>query len=185
VNRGAIVLFFCIFLASPASASPQTCWISGNCGQYVGKRLWVAIPAGNPNTVEATLTRGDWTTSRTLKLKTGASFLVAGIENPESGSPDYRVKLADGRTAWVESASPFLVGFDPIASAKNAAAECARRGQPKIGMTVLELTGTCWGKPRHIVKKTTASGTEERFLYGLGHIVKLTDGRVSEIISSQ
>jgi hypothetical protein len=43
-----------------------------------------------------------------------------------------------------------------------------------------ELIETCWRKPARIVKKTTAAGIEETYIYGPGHVVKLIDGRVSE-----
>jgi hypothetical protein len=32
-------------------------------------------------------------------------------------------------------------------------------------------------QPLRIVKKTTATGVEENFVYGVGHMVKFTDGR--------
>jgi hypothetical protein len=43
----------------------------------------------------------------------------------------------------------------------------------------------CRGKPLRIVKKTTATGVEENFVYGVGHIVKFTDGKVSEIVEAR
>lgn len=152
---------------SIAFASPFNCWIPDQptCNQYVGKRLWVAISAGNPNVVEVTFTRGDWTTSRTLKLKTGASFLVTGVVGDQVGSIDYAVRLDDGRTGWVGTSGPFLIDFDPVARNKQAAAECVRRGQPRIGMTGSELTASCWGKPLRVVKKTTAAAVEESYVY--------------------
>jgi hypothetical protein len=52
-------------------------------------------------------------------------------------------------------------------------------------MTGTELTETCWGKPIRVVKKTTAAGIEENYLYGAGHLVKLSDGKVFEIIEAR
>lgn len=180
----AIVFLAVLFAISPALASPSTCWIGDppTCKRYVGKRLWVYIPAGNPNVVEVTFTRGDWTTARTAKLKSGASFLVTGVVEAGIGSSDYAVRLDDGRSGWAGTSSPFLIDFDPAARAKAASAECERRGQPKIGMTSVELVETCWRKPSRIVKKTTAAGTQELYLYGIGHRVTLVDGKVSEIL---
>lgn len=66
-----------------------------------------------------------------------------------------------------------------------AAIECARRGQPKIGMTPAELTETCWRRPARIVKKTTAAGVAETYVYGIGHVVTVTDGKVSEIVEAR
>src|ERR1700730_10886869 len=59
--------------------------------------------------------------------------------------------------------------------------ECERRGPPKIGMTPSELTASCWGQPIRVEKKTTAAGMEESYIYGIGHVVKLSNGKVSEI----
>jgi hypothetical protein len=63
--------------------------------------------------------------------------------------------------------------------------ECERRGPPKIGMTPSEVTASCWGQPIRVVKKTTAAGTEESYIYGIGYVVKLSDGKVSEIVESR
>jgi hypothetical protein len=120
-----------------------------------------------------------------LKLKTGASFVVVGLAKANVGSDDYVVRLDDGRTGWVGTSSPFLLDYDPVARAKAAQEECTRRGQPRVGMTPAELIETCWRKPARIIKKTTAAGIEEIYVYGRGHSVKLTDGRVSEIIEAQ
>lgn len=169
-----------------STAQPATCWLKdGGCRTYIGKRLWVLIPAGNPNVVEVTFTQHDWTTARTLKLKSGSSFVVTGLAKASVGSDDYVVKLNDGRTGWVGSSSPFLVDYDPIARAKAVEEECIRRGQPKVGMSKAELIETCWRKPLRIVKKTTAAGVEETYVYGPGHAVKLVDGTVSEIVEAR
>jgi hypothetical protein len=114
-----ILLIAVMLIAGPASADPSTCWIKDSgCKAYIGKRLWVAIPSGNPNVVEVTFTRGDWTTSRTLKLRTGASFVVIGLAKADVGSDDY-VGLDDGRTGWVGTSSPFFLDYDPVARARK------------------------------------------------------------------
>lgn len=181
-----ILLMALLLIAGSASADPATCWMKDTgCKAYIGKRLWVSIPAGNPNVVEVTFKRGDWTTSRTLKLKTGASFLVIGLAKADVGSDDYVVRLDDGRTGWAATSALFLLDYDPVARAKAAQEECARRGQPRVGMSRDELIESCWRKPVRIVKKTTAAGIEETYIYGRGHAVKLIDGQVSEIVEAQ
>lgn len=70
-------------------------------------------------------------------------------------------------------------------SKEEAAQECARRGEPKIGMSAVELVETCWQKPKRILKKTTASGVEESYVYGIGKSVTLIDGKVSEILEAR
>jgi len=180
-----IVMVLSLLAPFPAIASPSTCWIKGDdgCRQYVGKRLWVVIPANNPNVVEVTFVRGDW--SNTLKLKSGASFVVKGLQSNSSGSPDYVVELDDGRRGWIGSSQNFLIDHDPVAMAKRAVEECKRRGQPKIGMTAVELTESCGGRPRRVIKRTTAAGSEELYIYGIGYRVTLTDGKVSEIVEAR
>lgn len=187
----AVPVFLSLILgAQVACASPLGCTLdrektdNSACKKYIGKRLWVSIPAGNPNSVEVTFKKDDW--SNTLKLKSGASFLVTGIEKGQIGVYDYyAVRLDDGRPGWVSISGVFLYDFDPAAKAKADAAECDRRGPPKIGMTTAELIETCWRKPRRIVKKTTAAGVEENYIYGLRHIVKIVDGKVTEIVEAR
>lgn len=180
------ILALLLLTTAPLASSPATCsFAEGGCKTYVGKQLWVSIPRGNPNTVEATLTRGDWTTAATLKLKSGESFVVTGL-SPASGSLDYEVRLEDGRKAWINITSGiFLVDYDPTARVKQAADECERIGRPKIGMTPAELIGSCWGKPMRIMKKTTAAGVEENYIYRLGQRVKFTDGKITEIVEAR
>jgi hypothetical protein len=180
------LLLLILGAGSASAASPQTCWLKeGECRTFIGKRLWVSIPQGNPNVVEVTFTQHDWTTANTLKLKSGASFLVKDVMKAPSYSEDYFVQLNDGRRGWVSASGTFLIDYDPVARSKQAAQECERRGQPKIGMSAPELTATCWGKPARVLKKTTAAGVEENFVYGIGHIVKLVDGKVSEIVEAR
>lgn len=181
------LILVAVLVPFSASAGPSTCWLkSGDCKRYIGKRLWVSIPSWNQNVVEITFVKDDWTTARTLKLKSGASFVVTGyVDDPRGGAGDYAVKLNDGRTGWVGASSPFVFDFDPVVREKEERAECDRRGQPKIGMTPAELIETCWRKPRRVVKKTTAAGVEENYVYSLGHIVKVVDGKVTEIIESR
>jgi hypothetical protein len=54
----------------------------------------------------------------------------------------------------------------------------------KIGMTPVELIETCWRTVAHR-QKTTAAGVEENFVYGIGHVVKLVDGKVAEIVEAR
>jgi hypothetical protein len=182
-----LILFFNFTNVAAARPGLGTCWTSEDhsCRYFIGKRLWVSIPSGNPNVVEVTFTQHDWTTQRTLKLKSGASFIVKDLTKASVGADEYYVLLDDGRYGWVDSASPFLIDFDAAYLERRAREECARRGQPKIGMTATELTASCWGNPRRTIKKTTAAGIEEDYVYSIGHIVKIIDGKVSEIIETR
>jgi hypothetical protein len=135
--------------------------------------------------VEVTFTKDDWTTARTLKLKSGASFVVRDMVEGKYYSHNYVVELSDGRKGWVNVSTPFLLDYDPVARAKAAKEECERRGQPKIGMSKEELVASCWGRPARIVKKTTADGVKENYIYGRGYVVTVADGKVAEIIETR
>jgi hypothetical protein len=52
-------------------------------------------------------------------------------------------------------------------------------------MTPAELIETCWRRPARIVKKTTAAGVQEVYVYGLVRRVTVIDGKVSEIVETR
>jgi hypothetical protein len=64
----------------------------------------------------------------------------------------YRVTLHDGRTGYILITDLMAHGaeIDP----EMAAAECKRRGDPRIGMTATQVEATCWGKPDMSIKPT-------------------------------
>lgn len=64
-------------------------------------------------------------------------------------------------------------------------ADCIRRGPPKIGMTPAEAIESCWRAPKRIVKKTTANGMTEDYVYSIGHILRFENGKLAEIIETQ
>lgn len=156
-----------------------------DCKDVVGMTLWVNIPRGNPNLVE--VHPGPEITENSIKLKTGASFVVTGTVKDRTIGHLLSVRLSDGRRGYMSPSFNYLFisNSNPIEDARRAREDCAHRGQPKIGMTPAELIETCWRKPRRVVKKTTAAGVEENYVYSLGHIVKVVDGKVTEIIESR
>lgn len=80
----------------------------------------------------------------------------------------YYITSDDGRTGYI-SVSEKLASSDPIAADKAIAQECARKGQPKIGMTMEQVAATAWGKPTKVNRTVTASGTREQHVYELGY----------------
>jgi hypothetical protein len=154
-----------------------------DCRTLIGKTLWVSIPKGNEVRAEITFVHDDW--SNSLKLRTG-SFRITGTAKNKFDEVELTVQLPDGRTGWAGvDVLMFTAYSDPVADAKKAREDCARSGQPRIGMTESELVATCWGKPRRIVKRTTAEGVEETYIYGIGHVVTVTDGKVSAIVEAR
>jgi uncharacterized protein YwbE len=175
----------------PAEAGGLSdCWLmKSDCKDMIGKRLWLMVPKDRPNGVEVTLVQHDW--KNTIKLK-GGSMLVIGAPDNGSYGHDLEVRLPDGRVGWAMADAFLMSETDPVENAKRQAAaieaarqDCARRGPPKIGMTPAELIESCWRSPKRIVKKTTSSGVEESYVYTMGHIVRLTDGKVTEIVESR
>jgi hypothetical protein len=110
---------------------------------------------------------------------------VKGIVPDQTFGHNFFVVLPDGSTGYVGSGSfIFLSEFDPVAAEKARREECERRNQPKIGMTPEEATATCWGKPRRVVKVTTAAGVKEQFIYGNGHVLEFESNKLSAILES-
>lgn len=139
----------------------------------IGKDLWVRIPvflctkpASNPEG-ECTLV------AVTTKLQPD------GIEEGMFGNPYYHVKLADGRTGYV-NASTFAVETTEN-DLEKAAAECKRRGEPRVGMTAKQVEATCWGKPGHVDRRETARGVAERYAYGRDRKLILHNGVVTSV----
>ena len=188
----AVALVFA-FVATPAAASPlHDCGLGKNdCRAMVGKRLWIVAPASNPNAVEFSNDPHDW--NNTTRLKNGSSFLVNNVVPGKYSGYEFQATLQDGRKGYVPGSSwMFLSETDPVADARKREAEavarqqeCERRGPPKIGMTTEQLFESCWGRPIRVVKKTTSIGVEQNLIYSRGHVVKMTDGKISEIIETQ
>ena len=95
----------------------------------------------------------------------------------------------------VEQSQRYLVdsGAAPTSRGLNAPRDRWLRIPPESVMMRFPLAGqpghgetaNVRRQPVRIVKKTTGAGIEESFVYGIGHIVKLTDGKVSEIIEAR
>ncbi len=189
---GAIAMACCLVSLQAAQASQLSdCGLGQNdCRGLIGKRLWIVVPKANPNNVEVSPVANEW--SNTKKLKTG-SFLITGIVPNKTYGHLFVVKMPNGVTGYVSNGSwIFLSESDPAQDARKLVAaqkarqeECERRGQPKIGMSSEELIASCWGKPARIVKKTTADGVEETYVYGVGHAVRLSNGKIAEIVEAR
>jgi hypothetical protein len=139
----------------------------------IGKDYWVRIPvflcakpAGDPEG-ECTLV------AETAKLKPD------GIEQGMFGYPYFHVALTDGGTGYV-NASAFAVDVTETDLEKTAA-ECKRRGNPRVGMTAKQVRATCWGDPSHVDHRETARGVSERYVYGKGRYVLLHNGVVTSV----
>lgn len=101
----------------------------------------------------------------------------------EAGTAEAKKTAAEKARAEAERAAQ--VQAQRQAAIAAAAAECDRRGQPRIGMTAGQLVETCWREPIHIVKRTTTAGVEEHYIYGGGRSAKVSNGVVSEITQAR
>ena len=66
-----------------------------------------------------------------------------------------------------------------------AAADCEKRGQPRIGMTAPQAMETCWGKPVRTETRVTHDSFEERLIYANGRVLKFRNGALTSILEKQ
>jgi hypothetical protein len=139
----------------------------------IGKDLWVRIPV-LLCTKPARDPEGDCTL-----VAVATKLQPDGIEEGRFGNPYYHVKLADGRTGYV-NASTFAVETTEVDLVK-AEAECKRRGEPRVGMTAKQVEATCWGKPGHVDRRESVRGVVERYVYGTDKKLILHNGVVTSV----
>ncbi len=106
---------------------------------------------------------------------------VDSLEQGAYGTPYYPVKLSDGRSGYIMAADlkMYATDIDPAV----AAAECKRRGDPRVGMTAKQVRATCWGEPVHVDRRETARGVTERYSYDSGRVI-LHNGIVTSVQTS-
>jgi hypothetical protein len=92
------------------------------------------------------------------------------------------VTLDDGRTGYIETGGllAYATDVDPV----KAAADCKRRGDPRIGMTAKQVEATCWGKPEHVNRTETAGAISDQYVYSNDRYVYLHNGIVTSIQAS-
>lgn len=200
VSRLSAVIAISFMSCTAHAAGLMDCVVAvvkSECGRDLkGKRLWVVIPKSNPNKVTVCPTppaheypAHDY--SKCQEVRTG-SFLVREVIPAPNYSHEFVVTLPNGKIGYIPTSdSIFLSETDPVEDSRKQAGaektrreECERRGQPKIGMTIEEATATCWGKPRRVVRTTTAAGVQQDFIYGSGHILRFDNERISAILET-
>ncbi len=147
----------------------------------VGKNYWARFSA---MLLDKPIANGDYEL-----VPTGTHFKIDGVVEglvrnvteyvPNKGQYYYRVVLDNGQTRYISPGmlSNVATDVDPVV----AAAECKRRGNPRVGMTAKQVEATCWGKPDHVNRKESARGIAEQYVYGDGRFVYLHDGVVTEV----
>lgn len=96
---------------------------------------------------------------------------------------DYcHVKFDDGKEGYMLcSTAEFSPREDPDIARRQATADCKRRGQPRIGMSVVQATASCWGKPENVNRTTGANGTRDQFVYDGGRYLYFENGILRSI----
>jgi hypothetical protein len=91
----------------------------------------------------------------------------------------YHVVLDDGRAGFTDALifRSEVTDIDPAFTA----AECTRRGEPRLGMSVKQVEATCWGMPDRVNRRQTAKGIHEQFVYPGNRYVDLHNGIVTSI----
>ena len=98
---------------------------------------------------------------------------------PVVGEPYYHLKLEDGGTGSVRAYE--VVHLPTDVDPMQTAAECTRRGNPRVGMSAKQVVATCWGEPDRVDHRETKRGVSERYIYSTGRYVLLHNGIVTSV----
>jgi len=190
-----IALWLCVTVAGPlagcaaaAKPDPASSLAAQNRAKYeanVGKDYWATLPTSfcaEPNFVNANCQE----LGAPLHMKIddlAQGYAKTTFSTIITGDVFYHVTLDDGRRGFISADLASIGGstVDPVAAAAAAAAECKRRGEPRIGMNAKQLEGTCWGKPDHVNRRQTAKGTRDQYVYSNHRYVDLNNGIVTSI----
>jgi hypothetical protein len=75
----------------------------------------------------------------------------------------YRVVIDGSQTGFVLDSDLLANGTDKDPAV--TAADCKRRGNPRVGMTVQQAVATCWGKPDTVNRTENAGGVFDQYVY--------------------
>jgi hypothetical protein len=94
----------------------------------------------------------------------------------------YRLTMQDGRSGYVHDFEINLAvtDKDPVV----IAAECKRRGDPRIGMTAEQVVATCWGKPETVNRTETGRHIHDQYVYSGNRYLYLEDGVLTSMQTS-
>jgi hypothetical protein len=162
---------------TPVTSSPLPSMQKYN--QYVGKDYWVSA-----NLLQ--LCAGPTGMHCLQFLQAGTHLKVDGLVPNHSevagtsiDQPYFHVVLDDNRSGFVNAVlfPNMTTTVDPV----TAAAECKKKGNPKLGMTAAQVRATCWGAPIYVNAKVRRTGKYEQYVYGDNKFVYLRDGVVTSV----
>jgi hypothetical protein len=183
----AVALTGCTGGPSPRQADAQAQRFAEEKAKYdadVGKNFWAQMdvrvcPQPNPLSPDCAIIMPP---TRLTLDRVEESALESGGRTLSSGNAYCHVTLDDGRAGYVDCV--LLMAQTTDIDPAVAAAECKRRGNPRIGMTAKQVEASCWGKPQHVNRRETARGTTDQYVYGDGRFVYLRNGIVTSIQAS-
>jgi len=93
--------------------------------------------------------------------------------------PYFHIVMDGGRSGFVSAVilSSATTNIDPV----TAAAECKKKGGPKLGMTAAQVKASCWGPPLLVNAKMRKTGKYEQYVYGDRKFVQIRDGIVRSV----
>jgi hypothetical protein len=148
---------------------------------YIGNSYWVS--AGPLQLCEGP------TSMHCLEfLKSGTHLKVDGLVPNHSevrgtsiDDPYFHVVMDDGRSGFTSAGMlPIATtAIDPVV----AAAECEKKGDPKLGMKAAQIIATCWGTPLYVNTKIRKTGRYVQYVYGDDKFVYLHSGVVTSVSS--
>jgi hypothetical protein len=117
-------------------------------------------------------------------LEPGTHFKVDGlvpnhseIAGVSTDMPYFHVVMDNGRSGFVSASLTGTATVDP----KVTAAECKKKGDPRLGMNAAQVAATCWGPPSYVNTKIRKTGKYEQYVYGDNKFVYLRNGVVTSI----
>jgi hypothetical protein len=146
--------------------------------EYVGKDYWV--------TALLRLCEGPSSLHCLQFLPPGTHLKVDGLVPNHSelagaaiNDPYFHIAMDGGRAGFVSAVilSHAATNVDPVA----AAAECKKKGGPKLGMTAAQVKASCWGTPKYVNAKVRQTGKYEEYVYGENKFVHFRDGVVTSV----
>jgi hypothetical protein len=106
---------------------------------------------------------------------TSGRFMVTEVVLFNKVPAYYRIEMDGGRAGYVRADDKVrFLDDDPEVLAKAPKANCAKLGEPKIGMTTAEAEQTCWAKPLTINRMPNQ--TREQHVYGKGRYLYFENG---------
>lgn len=139
---------------TPVTSSPLPSMQKYN--GYVGKDYWVISGL-------LQLCKGPTGVNCLEFLKPGTHLKVDGLVPNHSevagtsiDQPYFHIVMDDGRSGFADAV--ILAMATTTADPAVAAAECKKKGDPKIGMNAAQVAATCWGPPSYVNTRAGKAG---------------------------